>query len=330
MIVVFGAGAVGLTLGARLARAGEPVLFAARRPEVAARIAAEGVCVDHPESGESFRVRARAVCGIEAAAGQIGGDPVLVCVRRQDAEAALAELARAAPGAVVATLMNDVDNEELAARHFARVIGGVVRQTCTRSGPNATRALAPGRLVVGAFTAAAAGDAAALAERLHRAGYDVGLSAAILEDKWLKLCVNLMSAPNALVRRDDHAIRAFVEGKARLLEEARAALGAEGIRASSCDGRDRSLDEEIAFQRASLARGTSARRLPVYNQVWQALTRDGRSLEGEAYHQRILALAARHGLAAPVNRRALAGLERAARERLGPESLGAEELLGNP
>ena len=175
----------------------------------------------------------------------------------------------------------------------------------------------------------AAPFAADLAGRLRGADYDVGLSEAIAEDKWLKLCINLMSAPNALVRRDDHTTRAFVEGKARLLEEARAALAAAGIRARSCDGRDRSLDEEIAFQRESLARGTSARRLPVYNQVWAGLRGEGRSVEGEAYHRRILAMASRHGLEAPVNRRTLEGLERAAREGLGPASMGATELLGS-
>ena len=57
----------------------------------------------------------------------------------------------------------------------------------------------------------------------------------------------------------DHESQAFVSVKVRLLEEARAALLAAGIEARSCDGRDRSLDEEIAFQRESLARGTRAR-----------------------------------------------------------------------
>jgi len=82
-----------------------------------------------------------------------------------------------------------------------------------------------------------------------------------------------MSTPNALVRRDDHETLVFTEGKARLLEEARDALAAAGIAARSCDGRDRSLDAEIAFQRAALARSVAARRLPLYNSLWQGLAR---------------------------------------------------------
>jgi 2-dehydropantoate 2-reductase len=327
VIVVYGTGAVGLTLGARLLRAGHPVLFVARRQEVARAIAADGVRVAHPASGEAFEVRAQALAGIEAAAGRIGAGPVLLCMRRSDLEPCADALARVAPEAAVAALQNDVDNEETLAERFERVVGVVVRQTCTRTADTATVALAPGRMVVGAFTEAAAADAEALARAMEGAGYDVGRSPRILEDKWLKLCVNLMSAPNALIRRQDHRTQAFVELKARLLEEARAALSAAGIRARSCDGRDRSLDEEIAWQRASLARGESARDLPVYNQVWYAL-RHGGPVEADGYHRRIAELSAAHGLAAPFNRRLLAAILHAVRDDLGPESMTAAELLG--
>ena len=157
----------------------------------------------------------------------------------------------------------------------------------------------------------------------------MGLSRHIARDLWLKLCINLMSTPNALIRSEDHDTPAFVEIKAQLLEEAKEALAAAGIEASSCDGRDRSLAEEIAFQRAALERETSARRLPLYNQVWSSLE-NGLPLEADGYHRRVLDLAARHGLSLPQNERALAALERAARDGLGPESATAAEILGDP
>jgi 2-dehydropantoate 2-reductase len=166
-----------------------------------------------------------------------------------------------------------------------------------------------------------------LAAQLRAAGYDVSLSRRIAEDKWLKLCVNLMSAPNAMIRREDHTTPAFVEIKARLLEEAKAALDGSGIAARSCDGRDRSLEQEIVHQRESLERGVSIRLLRVYNQVWSAL-RAGGPLEADAYHRRILDLASARGIPAPMNARVLATLERVALDSLGPESVGAAEILG--
>ena len=49
--------------------------------------------------------------------------------------------------------------------------------------------------------------------------------------------------------------------------------------------------------------------------------------EAPGYHRVVLDLAARHGLAAPVNARVLAVLEETLRSRRGPECVGAAELL---
>ncbi|MCC6639936.1 MAG: hypothetical protein IT386_02090 [Deltaproteobacteria bacterium] len=328
MIAVLGAGAVGLTVGGRLANAGRSVLFVTRRPEAAAAIARDGVLIEDPAAGSALRVRAGvdAVCGIDAAGPRIADGLVLVCVRATDTRAVATELARGAPRAVVASLQNDVDNAAALAERFARVIGCVVRQTFTRTSDASVLALGNGRIVIGAFPMGRSAEADRLAADLRAAGWDVGVSERIAADQWLKLAVNLMSAPNALVVRDDHETQSFVDVKVRLLEEARTVLAAAGIEASSCDGRDRSLEEEIAFQRAALARGTSARRLPLYNQVWSAL-RHGGPLEADTYHRRILDLAARHGVDAPQNARVLAAVCETNASRRGPECLRARDLL---
>ncbi len=328
MIAVLGAGAVGLTVGARLARAGRRVLFVTRRAEAAAAIARDGVRLEDPASGESLCARdgVEAVCTVSAAGPRIGEGPVLVCVRATDTASVAEELSRAAPHAVVASLQNDVGNAAALAARFARVVGGVYRQTCTRTSDASVLALGAGRIVLGAFPQGRSTEAERLARELRAAGYDVGVSERIAADQWLKLAVNLMSAPNALVVRDDHETQAFADVKARLLEEARAVFAAAGIEARSCDGRDRSLDEETAFQRTALARGASARRLPVYNQVWSALRRGG-ALEADAYHRRVLDLAERHGIAAPQNARVLEAVCDAYAKGRGPECLRAADLL---
>ena len=320
---VVGAGSLGLALAARLARGGVRVLVVTRRPEAARLLAERGLQVEDPATG------ARVGCAVRASdalgAVEPGAGPIFVCTRADG----VAEVARALAGraAALVTFQNDVVSEEEAARFVPRVIGGVWRETVTRVADDRVRyPQGRGRAVLGLHPHGSHPDVEAAAAALRRGGVDVSISAAIERDKWLKLCVNLMSAPNALVRRPDHETPEFVALKVRLLEEARAALAAAGIDAAPCDGRDRTLDAEIAFQRDALARGTSARPIPLYNQVWTSL-RHGAPLEADGYHERILALARAHGVPAPVNALVLARLRAAARSRLGPESCSARELL---
>ena len=57
-ILVWGAGAIGGTVGAYLIRAGEPVVFVDRDPDHVAAINAAGLAITGPI--EEFRVQARA------------------------------------------------------------------------------------------------------------------------------------------------------------------------------------------------------------------------------------------------------------------------------
>ena len=318
---IIGAGSVGLALGARLAASGCEVLFLTRRPEQAAELTRNGIRLEDPATGTSLEAPVRATAQLAEAASQLSGHPMLFCTRAADLAPLAEALSRLAPEATAVSAQNGVDSDALLARSFSRSAGLVVRQTCTRFDDRSVRATGRGRLIVGGCT-----DAEPLAALFDRAGYDVGLSRDLGSDRWLKLCINLMSAPNALVVQQDHASWEFVEIKARLLEEARDVLGAAGVRATSCDGRDRTLDEEIRSQRASLEQGTSARDLPLYNQVWSAL-RHGGSLEADGYHRSICALGRAHGVATPSNARVLELLLLTAREARGAESLRAAELL---
>jgi 2-dehydropantoate 2-reductase len=321
---IVGAGSVGLALAARLAQAGVAVLLVTRREEAARALAERGLSAEDPATGARVGVAPRATA--DPAWGARAQGPVFACTRSDALEA----VARAFGGreASFVTFQNDVVSEAVAARHVRLVVGGVWRETATRRADDRVsfRLAQPGRAVVGIHPGGRSAAVEEVAALLRRGGIDVSVSEAIGRDKWLKLCVNLMSAPNALVRRPDHAQASFVDVKVRLLEEARAVLAAAGIDASPCDGRDRTLAEEIAFQREALARGSSARPLPLYNHVWTAL-RSGAPLEADAYHERILALAERHRVPALVNRRVLEKLREAARGGLGPECFEARALL---
>lgn len=321
---IVGAGSVGLALAARLARGGVHVHLVTRRPEAARLLTERGLAAEDPASGASHGFAVRASASLEALDPAAG--PVFVCTRVAD----VANVARglASLDATLVTFQNDVVSEEAAAPFVTCVIGGVWRETVTRVADDRVRLQLdrPGRAVIGLHPRGRSTEVESVAALLGRAGVDVSISETIGRDKWLKLCLNLMSAPNALVHRQDHTTAEFVEVKARLLEEARDALAATGIDATPCDARDRTLDAEITFQREALARGASARSLPLYNQVWTSLRR-GSALEADGYHQRILALAGAHGVPAPTNARVLERLLDAARRNLGPECLPARELL---
>jgi 2-dehydropantoate 2-reductase len=301
-------------------------VVATRRPAAARAIERDGLRLEDPATGETTRVRVEAAIPLGAPSDPRAG-PVVVCVRSGETADVARRLAEAAPGAVVASAQNDVDNEELLAGHFARVLGLVVRQTCTLRSETHVLASGRGRLVLGRHPAGLDTAVHDLADRLEAAGFDVGRSPRIGADKWLKLCLNGTSSVNALVRRSDHLGDAFVTLKIRLLEEAGAALAAAGIEAASCDGRDRSIAEEIAALRAALARGTSLRALPLYNACWAALRDPARPLEADRHHRRIVDLAARVGTRAPTHAVLLEAVGHARATGAGPECLGAEALL---
>jgi 2-dehydropantoate 2-reductase len=324
VITVFGAGAIGLVLAARLARAGNAVRVCTRSPDDAQQIAQHGIDVEEPGTGARWNAQAIAQAGPPVGER----DAIFACVRGPDARAAASQLFAASPDAPIVNVQNGLDGDAVFAERFARVIGAVIRHNCTRVDAHFARSQQEARIIVGAYPRGAGDDVETIAALLRDAGYDTGVSTRIAEDRWLKLCVNLMSTPNALVRPADHETRAFTEGKARLLEEAREVLAAAGIAARSCDGRDRPLEEEIEFQRGALGRGVAARKLPLYNSLWQGLAR-GAALEVDAYHRRVVELGAQHGIETPVNARVLGGLERVVREKLESESLGAAELLGD-
>jgi 2-dehydropantoate 2-reductase len=321
---IFGAGATGLALAARLARVGLPVRVCTRRAEQARALVAHGLELEEPDRGTRCTLRVDARVGPPADTR----GPLLVCVREPDAGPVAEAIASASPAANVVNVQNGVGGDARFAAAGLRVAAAVLRQTCTRHAEHRVRAQGGGRVVLGVVSPGTEPVVDAVASLLGKAGYDVGISTHVASDRWLKLCVNLMSIPNALVRRTDHETPAFTEGKARLLEEARDVLVAAGIAAISCDGRDRSLDDEIAWQRGALARGVAARPLPLYNAVWQGLHRDA-PIEADLHHGAIVALGHRHGIPTPLNERMLAVLARVVREHLRPEALAVGELFGS-
>jgi 2-dehydropantoate 2-reductase len=192
-VAVVGAGAVGCWYGAMLARAGVAVTMIGRPAHVEA-MRAHGLRLTSAALDERVPVRAE----VDAAAAA-GAGLVLVCVKSNDTEGAGAALApHLAPGAVVLSLQNGVDNAaRLQAALGAPVQPAVVYVASEMAGPGHVRHLGRGELVLPTVAPVGLGVSNAEIARLFgAAGVPVELSDNVPGALWIKLVLNC--AYNAL------------------------------------------------------------------------------------------------------------------------------------
>ena len=230
-VAVLGAGAVGCFFGGMLARAGAPVTVVGRPAHVAA-IRRDGLLME----ALTFREHVRAAADTEPAA-VASHDVVLFCVKSGDTEAGARAIApHLAPGAVVVSLQNGVDNPaRLAPLVAAEVLGAVVYVGCGMAGPGHVRHTGRGDLVIGGLRGSAEGERGAreVAALFERAGVPCVVSPDIDADLWLKLIVNCAYNPtSALSRLQYGRMLAQPEGPdlmRAIVAEAVAVARAEGV-----------------------------------------------------------------------------------------------------
>ncbi|HEY1590235.1 MAG TPA: 2-dehydropantoate 2-reductase [Solirubrobacteraceae bacterium] len=134
---VFGAGAIGGVVGARLSQAGRDVVLIARGPHRDA-IAAEGLTLQTPT--ERVTLRIPVIRGPRKMRFS-PDDVVLLATKSQDSSTALLALRDAAPTSTpVVCLQNGVENERLALRIFSDVYGAVVMAPTAHLEPGAVEA----------------------------------------------------------------------------------------------------------------------------------------------------------------------------------------------
>lgn len=233
--LVVGPGAIGGFVAARLALAGWPVACVARGATLAA-LRAGPLCLT--DDGADQEVRLLAV----AAPGEAGPvDLAVVCVKSHDTAAAARALAPAlAPGAVVLSLQNGVDNPAAIARECpGAAVGGVaVYLGCQRLAPDhvvrrPSRDPSTGRL----RDLLAGGGAGAPGEALATLGAAIGVPERVDDDPapalWTKLVANVcLNTVTALGRARVGAVFAdprAVELMLALGREVVAVAGAAGI-----------------------------------------------------------------------------------------------------
>ena len=231
-IAIFGAGGVGGYFGARLARAGEDVVFVARGAHLdAIRRAGLKVVTD---SGEILVHPARATDD-PAEVGLV--DAVLVCVKAwQVPEAARALEPMVGPDTVVCPLQNGVEaaGELVAVLGERPVLGGLSGTLSFIAAPGEIRSIGTTNFVkLGERDGRTSERAVRLRNALSRAGVDAEIPPDIEAATWQKfLFVTALGGVGAVTRAPLGVIRAMPETR-RLLEgcmrETHAVAGARGI-----------------------------------------------------------------------------------------------------
>jgi 2-dehydropantoate 2-reductase len=285
--VVFGAGAIGGVLGARLHAAGHDVALVARGPHLDA-IRERGLHVLDPSGDHTFRIPAVADPGELALTGDT---VVLLAVKSQDTLGALEALDGS--GVAVVCVQNGVANELEALRRFDRVYGVCVMCPGGHLEPGvviAPSAPITGLLDIGRYPADTDELAEQVAAAFRSATYESVVRPDVMRWKYRKLLVNLSNAVEALCGR------AAIDGELATIAraEGEACLQAAGIPYVSAE-EDEARRANKLTERATRGVGR------VGSSTVQDLVRGTGAVETDYFNGEIVLLGRLHGVPTPAN-----------------------------
>jgi len=205
-VAVVGAGAVGGYFGGMLARAGAPVMMIGRAAFVAA-VKKNGLFLDAVQFKESVRVE-----GSTELKDVRGAEIVLFCVKTTDNAATASALAPlVAPGALVVSMQNGVDNaEQIRAASGLDALSAVVYVAASVPEPGRVKHVGRGDLVVGPRNP----RSERIAALFERASVACRISDNIDGELWTKLTWNCaLNAVSALGRAKYGQIAASADAR---------------------------------------------------------------------------------------------------------------------
>ncbi len=312
--VVFGAGAVGGVVGARLHQGGHQVSLIARGAHLDA-IRERGLTVVDPSGSAALAIEA---FGSPAELQWHGDEVVALAMKGQDTAGALGALrAVAPPRTPVVCMQNGVDNERRALRLFENVYGAVVMLPAAHIEAGVVESHASrltGIVDIGRYPSGADEAAEQIAAALRESRFDSCARDDVMRLKYAKLTVNLANAVGAICKPGPDNERVIEAAR----EEGRAALTAAGISFDAPEVSDvRGRWERIGVQTNRRA-GSS---------TWQSLARHSGEVETDYLNGEIALLGRLHGVATPVNAALCRLAARVASDGAGPQTLTAEDVL---
>jgi 2-dehydropantoate 2-reductase len=315
--VIFGAGAIGGAVGARLHQSGHAVTLIARGAHLEA-IRGNGLRFLTPVE--------RVVLGLPAV-GDPGGvdwhgeEVVLLATKSQDTLGALTALRDAAGSAVpVVCLQNGVENERVALRLMDEVYGAVVMLPAAHLEPGTIEAYGAettGHIDVGRYPEGVDERCEEICAALAASRLDSNPVADVMRLKYAKLLLNLTNAVGALFSPSERR-RELSE---RITAEGRAVLDAAGVSYLAPE----ITDIEARWRRWGVRDIDGRSRAG--SSTWQSLARGTGALETDYLNGEIVLQGRLHGVPTPLNERLCELAAAAAREHRAPGSLSADELL---
>ncbi|AOR31428.1 2-dehydropantoate 2-reductase [Streptomyces fodineus] len=324
--IIIGAGAVGGTVGGRLAQAGREVVLVARGRHLAA-LAEHGLRLRVPEGESTYRLPA-----VEGPAplGELrAGDVLALAVKTQDTVAALdtwAEVPVAGGGTAaerlpLVCLQNGVESGRLALRRFRRVYGVCVWLPSTFVEPGVVSAAGSpltGILHLGRLPHGTDDTARRIAADLADAHFEAPVVPDVARWQYAKLLWNLGTAFEALCGpAADEAAHALL---ARVRAEGQAVLDAAGIAHAGAEEQREARDGKVTL--VPLDEGPRGG-----GSSWQSLARGTGTIEADYLNGEIALLGRLHGVRAPLNELFQRLANRFARERRAAGSMPVAELV---
>jgi 2-dehydropantoate 2-reductase len=295
--VVFGAGAIGGIIGAKLHEVGQEVMLIARGAHYE-KLASEGLTFANPAERTTQRIPVAATAG---AAQLREGDVLLLCVKSQQTEDALEAIREAALAAGVASkipivcLQNSVANERAALRLFPDVYAAVVMIPAEHLAPGYVISYLGkvwGRIDLGRYPQGEDDFARELAAVLVDAGFEAGSHADIMRHKYAKLISNLVNGVQAVCGPGDPEAGELAR---RASEEGRAVLRAAGI--------EHEADEvdNLGRRWERMGAGEVDGHSHQGGSTWQSVVRGAGSVETDYLNGEIVLLGRELGIPTPYN-----------------------------
>lgn len=287
--VIYGAGGIGGTIGARLHIAGFEVLLIARGAHLDA-IQQEGLRFRTPTIDQRLQIPA---VSHPREANITALDAVIMCMKSQHTQAALNDLAACASDTTpVICCQNGVANERAALRHFENVYGMVVVLPAEHLNPGEVVNFAEDRagvLDAGRYPAGADEKITQVTGALDAAGFGAYPDPAIMRQKYAKLLGNLNNAVQAACGEGSQAI------SRALRNEALACYAAAGINCAT--------PEETRARRADGLRGGEVPGFARHGgSSLQSVLRGTGDIETDYLNGEIVQLGRLHGVPTPANR----------------------------